>query len=164
MPDVTERLREGAHAILEKAGELQERIRHRAHAIWEREGRPHGRDRDHWHAAESELPAEAAAALPPRRPPEAGAKAPRRQAGRRALGRSRPEEAAPRPGRKAGNSAADAQRRRRCALSTIQMHSRRKEDAFQIVQVPAAEHDKSPRRHPAAAGDSDQGSTLCPHT
>ena len=52
MPDVTERLREGAHAILEKAGELHERIRRRAHAIWEREGWPHGRDQDHWHAAQ----------------------------------------------------------------------------------------------------------------
>ena len=66
MSDVTERLREGAHAILEKAGELQERIRHRAHAIWEREGRQHGSDQDHWHAAETEIAAERAAE--PRRP------------------------------------------------------------------------------------------------
>ena len=60
MSEVTDRLREGAHALSEKAGELRDRIRDRAFAIWEHEGRPHGRDQEHWHAAQTELTAEPA--------------------------------------------------------------------------------------------------------
>ena len=64
MSDLTERIREGAQSLLQKASDLQERIRRRAHAIWEREGRPHGRDQDHWRETESELAGEEAGAAP----------------------------------------------------------------------------------------------------
>ena len=56
--EVTDSLRESAHALLDKASDWQERIRHRAQAIWEREGRPEGRHEDHWREAEKELAAE----------------------------------------------------------------------------------------------------------
>ena len=65
MSNLTERLRDGAHALIEKAGDLQERIRQRARAIWEREGRPDGREHDHWRTAEEEIAAEDAAAAKP---------------------------------------------------------------------------------------------------
>jgi hypothetical protein len=35
--------------------DLTERIRQRAHAIWENEGRPHGCDLIHWLRAEHEV-------------------------------------------------------------------------------------------------------------
>jgi hypothetical protein len=60
MSGLSDSLREGAHAILEKATELQKRIRERAYQIWEREGREHGRDQDHWQRAERELAEEKA--------------------------------------------------------------------------------------------------------
>jgi Protein of unknown function (DUF2934) len=62
MSKLTETVREGAQALLEKADHLQERIRERAHAIWERQGRPHGRHQDHWEEAEKEIATETAAA------------------------------------------------------------------------------------------------------
>jgi hypothetical protein len=65
MSGLGDSLREGAHAILEKATELQKRIRERAYQIWEREGREHGRDQDHWRRAERELAEEKA---DPRKP------------------------------------------------------------------------------------------------
>jgi hypothetical protein len=34
---------------------VTERIRERAYSIWDRAGRPHGRDREHWFAAEAEI-------------------------------------------------------------------------------------------------------------
>ena len=40
MSKLTDSLRDGAHALLDKAADWQERIRERAQAIWEREGRP----------------------------------------------------------------------------------------------------------------------------
>ena len=58
MSKLTDSLREGAHALLDKASDWQERIRHRAQAIWEREGRPEGRHEDHWREAEKEIAAE----------------------------------------------------------------------------------------------------------
>ena len=58
MAKLTERVLEGAHVLLEKAGDLQERIRDRARAIWEREGKPEGRDEDHWREAERDIAAE----------------------------------------------------------------------------------------------------------
>ena len=68
MSDFTDRLRDGAHAIADKASDLAERIRERAHAIWEREGHPHGKDQEHFYRAQQELAAEdaAAAAAKPR--------------------------------------------------------------------------------------------------
>ena len=67
MSKLTDSLREGAHALLDKASDWQERIRQRAQAIWEREGRPEGRHEDRWREAEKEIAAEdsgAAAARP----------------------------------------------------------------------------------------------------
>ena len=58
MSKLTDSLREGAHALLDKASDWQERIRQRAQAIWEREGRPEGRHEDHWREAEKEIAAE----------------------------------------------------------------------------------------------------------
>jgi hypothetical protein len=58
MSKLTDSLREGAHALLDKASDWQERIRQRAQAIWEREGRPEGRHEDHWREAEKEIGAE----------------------------------------------------------------------------------------------------------
>ena len=40
MSEFTDSLRDGAHALLDKAADWQERIRERAQAIWEREGGP----------------------------------------------------------------------------------------------------------------------------
>jgi hypothetical protein len=68
MSGLGDSLREGAHAILEKATELQKRIRERAYQIWEREGREHGRDQDHWQTAERELAAEKADTREPAAP------------------------------------------------------------------------------------------------
>ncbi len=43
----------------------ERRVRERAHAILEREGRPGARHHDHWHRAVQELEAEGAAAIGP---------------------------------------------------------------------------------------------------
>ena len=66
MSKLTDSLREGAHALLDKASDWQERIRQRAQAIWEREGRPEGRHEDHWREAEKEIAAEDSGAAPAR--------------------------------------------------------------------------------------------------
>ena len=66
MSKLTDSLREGAHALLDKASDWQERIRQRAQAIWEREGRPEGRHEDHWREAEKEIAAEDSDAAPAR--------------------------------------------------------------------------------------------------
>ena len=69
MSKLTDSLREGAHALLDKASDWQERIRHRAQAIWEREGRPEGRHEDHWREAEKEIAAEDSATAAARKKP-----------------------------------------------------------------------------------------------
>ena len=104
MSNLTERLRDGAHALMEKAGDLQERIRQRARAIWEREGRPDGREHDHWRTAEEEIAAEDAAAAKPaasRNGPRPGRPrpSPRRPSARRSPPRPPKRRAPPRPPR-----------------------------------------------------------------
>jgi hypothetical protein len=69
MSKLTDSLREGANALLDKAADWQELIRERAQAIWEREGRPEGRHDEHWHAAEKEIAAEESAAVGARKKP-----------------------------------------------------------------------------------------------
>ena len=58
MAKLTDRVREGAQALIGGAAELRERISARARAIWEREGKPEGRREEHWSAAEKEIGAE----------------------------------------------------------------------------------------------------------
>jgi len=71
MSKLTEGLREGAHALLDKASDWPERIRQRAQAIWEREGRPEGRHEHHWREAEKEIAAEEFATAAARKKPAA---------------------------------------------------------------------------------------------
>jgi hypothetical protein len=91
MSKLTESLREGAHALLDKASDWQERIRQRAQAIWEREGRPEGRHEDHWREAEKEIAAEDSGPAAAR--PRATVKKPRKAKAEPRPARTRPARA-----------------------------------------------------------------------
>jgi len=94
MSKLTDSLREGAHALLDKASDWQERIRHRAQAIWEREGRPEGRHEDHWREAEKEIAAEDSATAAARKKP--------------AVSKARTAKAGPKPARTTGARAKES--------------------------------------------------------
>ena len=91
MSKLTDSLREGAHALLDKASDWQERIRQRAQAIWEREGRPEGRHEDHWREAEKEIAAEDSSPAAAR--PRATVKKPRKAKAEPKPARTRPARA-----------------------------------------------------------------------
>jgi hypothetical protein len=91
MSKLTDSLREGAHALLDKASDWQERIRQRAQAIWERAGRPEGRHEDHWREAEKEIAAEDSGPAAAR--PRATGKKPREAKAEPKPARTRPARA-----------------------------------------------------------------------
>ena len=53
----------------EQSDDMTQRLRERAHALWEKEGCPDGRSDEFWHRAQSEIESEANAVHAPTAPP-----------------------------------------------------------------------------------------------